>query len=166
MAGPTGARRTASPPGETDARIRDRFDSRTIELPKELGSIWFEVFDPAGAWAATATFAGGEGVVRCDLIEVERPHRRQGIATVVYMLASRIFDAPVVPASVRSDDAVTFWAGRTEIPGLTSDQTPAFCGFALTELAYKMRWLIRVRLTSSVAASGEGADDRGRGGRK
>ncbi|VTO17790.1 hypothetical protein [Brevundimonas vancanneytii] len=105
------------PPDEADARIRDRFDSRAIDLPKELGSIWFEVFDPVGAWAATATFACGEGVVRCDLIEVERPHRRQGIATVVYILASKIFDAPVVPASVRSDDALAFWAGRTEIRG-------------------------------------------------
>jgi len=54
-------------------------------------------------------------MVRCDLIAVQEPHRRKGIATVVYELASEIFDAPVVPATVQSDDARAFWAGRTEI---------------------------------------------------
>lgn len=104
------------PPGPTaDVRVRDRFDNRTIELPKDLGSIWFEVFDRSGGWAGSATFAGGDGAVQCDLIQIEPAHRCKGIATLLYQIASSTFEAPVIPSITQSDEAKAFWAGRSQI---------------------------------------------------
>lgn len=97
-------------------RVRQRFDDRSIPLPKVLGSVWFEVWEPGGGLVAQATFAGGAATVQCDGIDVDADHRRKGIATAVYNIASSIFAAPVVPAAVQTADAKVFWNGRSQIP--------------------------------------------------
>lgn len=99
----------------TNDRVRDRFDDRTIAVPKAPGSVWFEVWDPQNALAAHVTFAAEGQSVRCDGIEVEQPHRRKGIATALYQLASEIFAGPVVPAQVQTIEAKMFWNGRSQI---------------------------------------------------
>ncbi len=104
------------PPGPTaNVRVRDRFDNRMIDLPMDFGSIWFEVFDPSGGWAGSATFAGGDGAVQCDLIQIEPAHRCRGIATILYQIASSTFEAPVIPSATQSYEAKAFWAGRSQI---------------------------------------------------
>lgn len=87
-------------------------DDRSIQVANTSGSVWMKVFEPHNkspiAWA---TFAADHQVVRCDTIEVEYQHRRKGIATALYVIASCIFEAPVIPSDDLSQDSRLFWAG-------------------------------------------------------
>ena len=95
--------------------IREQFDDRSIDVGHSLGAIWFNVVDSSGAHVATATFAGDGLAAQCDTIDVESAYRRKRVASLLYLIASKIFAAPVVPSSNRSDDALAFWGDQTEI---------------------------------------------------
>lgn len=107
------------PPGlPTDHIARHEADDRSIAVPKEFGSLWFQVIDRnTGAPIANATFAADAVAARCDTIEVTNEYRRQGIASEIYRHVSVIFAAPVVPSDCLSDDARAFWNGRDQIIG-------------------------------------------------
>lgn len=91
-------------------------DDRSITVDNCSGSLWFHIYaaeseDPIGF----ATFAADTKVVRCDGIEVDAAHRRQGIATAIYRLAACIFGAPVVPSPTLLNDGHLFWQHRASI---------------------------------------------------
>lgn len=96
--------------------IRERYDDRSIEVPKSAGSIWVEVRTSTDAsLAAWATFAADDREVRCDTVDVMPDYRRLGIANALYQLASELFEAPVVPSDTLSEDARLFWGARRVI---------------------------------------------------
>jgi len=105
------------PPGLASTHpARERCDDRSIHVPKSAGSVWIEVWTSTGAsLAASATFAADAEAVRCDTVDVMPDYRRLGIATVLYRLASELFEAPVVPSETLSEDARLFWGRRTSI---------------------------------------------------
>lgn len=90
-------------------------DDRSICLPNTSGSLWMRVFElQSESPIAVATFAADDQVVRCDTIEVEDDYLRKGIATALYVKASCIFGAPVIPSDDLSEDGQSFWAGIGE----------------------------------------------------
>lgn len=106
---------TIVPPGlPVDHPARERFDDRSIDLPHELGSAWIIARQNGreGTIVATATFAATREAVRCDSVEVDKKHRRRGIATALYDLAARVFERPVEPSDNLSEDAKAFWSSR------------------------------------------------------
>ena len=95
---------------------RECFDDRSIGVAHDMGSIWIYVFEPeTGALVANAVFGADNAVVRCDTIEVMLAYRGKGVAKALYQLASCIFEAPVVPSTILSPDAVKFWGKKTQI---------------------------------------------------
>lgn len=94
---------------------RHQFDDRSMGVPHGMGSIWFIVTGPSEVIIAQATFGGDAGKVRCCTITVEPAFRRQGIATLLYLLATDKFAAPVVPSNDRTADAIAYWGHRVEI---------------------------------------------------
>lgn len=104
------------PPGpREDARIAERFDEKSIDVPKSFGSIWFQLWTWEGGSVAQATFAADADAVRCDTITVHPTYRLRGIATRLYEAASESFQGPVVPSENQTPDAVAFWRGRKQI---------------------------------------------------
>ena len=95
---------------------RDRFDDRAIAVPNELGSVWVTVYshEDKSSIAAVATFAATNDSVRCDSVEVNLTHRRRGVATPLYDLASKVFELPIVPSDTLSEDAKAFWSNRQQ----------------------------------------------------
>jgi hypothetical protein len=61
---------------------------------------------------ANATFAASKTSVKSDTIEVIKPYRRKGIASLLYDLASETFELPNKPSNILSDDAKAFWVTR------------------------------------------------------
>lgn len=84
-------------------------------MPKSFGAIWFDVSTWQGGFVAQATFAADADAVRCDTITVNPAHRRKGVATSLYEIASEMFQGPVVPSDNQTAEAEAFWGGRTEI---------------------------------------------------
>lgn len=132
----------ATPPFGTSYRLMPwDSDERTIDVPRTSGSIWFWVFlngDPIHI--ATATFAADDLVVRCDAIHVAKLHRRKGIATKLYRLASSIFQAKIVPSDVLQEDGIRFWRGRSAIYSWSAGWAEGrriFYGFGFLAL---LRW--------------------------
>ena len=96
--------------------VRESFDDRSNGVPHDMGSAWIEIRDPVKSeLVATSVFGADAKVVRCYTVEVTLAYRRKGIATALYQLASCIFEAPVVPSDILSDDAAAFWGKQTEI---------------------------------------------------
>lgn len=101
---------------ETQNRIREAYDDRSIHVDNTTGSIWFHVeVRSTREVTAIAVFAADSLVVRCDTIEVMPKYRRRGVATALYRIASREFAAPVVPSGVLSSEASAFWGENTQI---------------------------------------------------
>ena len=94
---------------------RHLFDDRSVGVLYGMGSVWFTAAAPSDLFVAQATFGGDGGKVRCCTIDVAPNFRRQGVATLLYRLASDAFAAPVVPSHLVSKAAVAFWGGQTEI---------------------------------------------------
>lgn len=108
---------TELPPDLTSTHpLTGILDPRSIKVPKTAGSIHLllETQDRKHT-VATAVFAAVEDVVRCDSIDVMPDYRRQGVATGLYRLASRIFRAPVVPTDNQTEDAKAFWGIKKRI---------------------------------------------------
>ena len=108
---------TELPPGVTHTHpLTDILDPRAITVPNTAGAIHIliETQDRKHI-VATAVFAADEDVVRCDSIDVMPDFRRQGVATGLYKLASRIFRAPVVPSDNQTEDAKAFWGIKKKI---------------------------------------------------
>lgn len=104
------------PPGPPeDVRIGERFPEGSIEVPKSFGAIWFDVSTRQGGFVAQATFAADADAVRCDTITVSEAHRKKGVATSLYEIASDMFQGPVIPSDNQTSDAVGFCGGRTQI---------------------------------------------------
>jgi hypothetical protein len=105
------------PPGlARDDPHRSIFDDRSIEVPKSHGSLWCDVqLKSDGSFVGKAVFAADDEVARCDTVDVMPEYRRRGLAAALYQLAADIFEVPVVPTDLRSDDAIAFWGERTEI---------------------------------------------------
>ncbi|HCW48603.1 hypothetical protein NI454_10110 [Brevundimonas diminuta] len=99
----------------TTHEARHQYDDRSVAVPHGMGSIWFTVIGPRQVVMAHATFGGDQGKVQCCTIEVEPAFRKQGLATLLYLLASDTFAAPVIPSDNRTAHAIAFWNGRTEI---------------------------------------------------
>lgn len=100
----------------TQHPLRERHDDRSIAVDKTMGSVWIDVVDPADdAIVATAVFAADAQAARCDTVDVMPPYREKGVATALYKVASRVFDAPVVPSGLLSDEAKLFWGAKTQI---------------------------------------------------
>lgn len=108
---------TELPPGLSASHpLTGILDSRSIKVPKTAGAIHLlvETRDHK-QMIGVAVFAADEDVVRCDSIEVMPDYRRQGVATGLYRLASRIFRGPVVPSDELNENDKAFWGSRTEI---------------------------------------------------
>lgn len=99
----------------TTHEARHQYDDRSVAVPHGMGSIWFTVIGPRQVVMVHATFGGDQGKVQCCTIEVEPAFRKQGLATLLYLLASDTFAAPVIPSDNRTAHAIAFWNGRTEI---------------------------------------------------
>jgi hypothetical protein len=100
----------------TQREVRELCDDRTIVVPLSSGSIWFDVFDtPSRDSIAQAVFAADDDLVRCDSIYVAEGHEERGIADRLHRLASRVFDAPVVPDEYLTEEEQRFWGDRTSI---------------------------------------------------
>lgn len=100
----------------TQDPLRERHDDRSIDVDKTMGSVWIDVVDPADdAMVATAVFAADARVVRCDTVDVMPAYREKGVATALYKIASHVFDAPVVPSGLLSDEAKLFWGAKRQI---------------------------------------------------
>ena len=96
--------------------LRASYDDRSLHVPCGCGSIWFHVYERhGGAFVATAVFAADEDSVRCDTVDVMPDHRRKRIATALYQWASALFEAPVVPSMVLSEEAKLFWGDKDKI---------------------------------------------------
>ncbi|WBO24320.1 hypothetical protein [Sphingomonas abietis] len=101
---------------DTQDPLRERHDDRSIDIDNTMGSVWIDVVDPENdAVVATAVFAADAQAVRCDTVDVMLPYREKGVATALYRIASRVFDAPVVPSGLLSDEAQLFWGVKTQI---------------------------------------------------
>ena len=91
-------------------------DDRSLEVPNVSGSIWIRAYERGKtAQVAYAFFEGDADLVRCDDVNVDEIHRRQGIATFLYRLASFLFEAPIVPSDRLLEDGVKFWRHRAKI---------------------------------------------------
>jgi GNAT superfamily N-acetyltransferase len=90
-------------------------DSRSIDVPKSNGSIWFRVYtlEIEKVFVAHATFAASAETVQCDTISVMEKYRRQGVATVLYDLAAEVFEGEVVPSNNLTEEAIRFWENRS-----------------------------------------------------
>jgi GNAT superfamily N-acetyltransferase len=100
----------------TEDPHRSLYDDRTIEIPSSNGSLWCDVERADGAaFVGKAVFAADAEVARCDTVDIMPQYRRQGLAAALYQLAADIFETYVVPTNLRSNDAIAFWGGRTEI---------------------------------------------------
>ncbi|MEL7831333.1 hypothetical protein AAG604_04145 [Citromicrobium bathyomarinum] len=96
--------------------LRESHDDRSIDIDKTMGSVWIDVVNPADdAMIAMAVFAADAQAVRCDTVNVMPPYRKKAVATALYKIASRVFDAPVVPSGLLSDEAQMFWGVKTQI---------------------------------------------------
>ena len=109
----------ALPPNTaTSHALGHDFDDRSIEVPKDWGSLWVQILDDAGNYlGGAATFAASEKSVMCDTIEVPEGHRFKGIATRLYDLAELVFEVPAEPSPTLSPEAVAFWEKRRSRKG-------------------------------------------------
>lgn len=88
-------------------------DSRSVDAPKDEGTIWVHIF-PNGGQQHVAHFVFGVSVdgVTCDDATVLDPHGRKGIATTVYLAAQKLARRPLIPSVNQTEDGRLLWASK------------------------------------------------------
>lgn len=106
----------AIPFGETHAVRGNDVEADSLLVPSSSGQVCFAVTSRCGddllAWAG---FGADDDHVRCVDVCVREDLRRRGIASALYRLAARVFDAPVVPSGNQVESSTAFWNGRSEL---------------------------------------------------
>ena len=106
----------AIPPATGDNHpFPENLDDRSIGVPKTHGSVWARVYDQQNNIVGHATLASDGVAGRCDTIEIDKQHRRKGLATKIYKIASHVFGCPIVPSDTLTQDAKNFWGNQTHI---------------------------------------------------
>ncbi|NKJ02656.1 GNAT family N-acetyltransferase [Novosphingobium sp. SG707] len=91
-------------------------DVASVIVPSSSGHLWIWVKDCTDhGLVAWAVFGANASNVQCCDICVHEDFRNRGIATALYQWAACLFEAPVVPSTMRSDLSKKFWKNRTAI---------------------------------------------------
>lgn len=77
----------------------EHYDTRTVDVPKNLGVLWVEVFDITSDpnRLGCAQFAGSDEGCVCVTCYLDVPEQSQGLATFLYEVAEHLFGVQCIP---------------------------------------------------------------------